>query len=54
MDMVMVQQGLAPSVQDGRDTQLGTEVIAPKAQEGRGAAGQEQGIEGRLVLLMAM
>ncbi len=46
----MVQQGLAPGVQDGRDAQLHAETVLAKLQQGLAGRGEQERIEGALVL----
>src|SRR5260370_19468581 len=46
----MVQQGLAPGVQDGRDAQLHAETVLAKRQQGLAGRGEQERIEGALVL----
>ena len=47
VQVVMVQQGLAPGVQHGRDAQLRAQVVAAEAQQRFGGRGKEQVVEQR-------
>ena len=45
VQVVVVQQGLAPGVQHGGDPQLRAEVVAAEAQQRFGGTGKEQIVE---------
>src|SRR5438477_10417460 len=51
VQMIMVQQGLAPGVQDGGDAQANTPAVLPKLQQGLAGCHKQQCIELALVLL---
>ena len=51
VQVIMVQQRLAPGVQHGGDAQLGLEAVPAKLQQGLAGGAEQQGVEGALVLL---
>src|SRR6266446_1911756 len=51
MQMVMVQQRLAPGVQDGREPQLHAETVLAELQQGLAGRGKQERVERALVLL---